>query len=426
MAGFGAAYRLQSEGLTAVIYDKNPYYGGHTASFRSDSGFLFDLGPHISFTKDPRIQELLADAVEQQYETVQINLNNYWQGYWPLHPVQLHLHGLPEDMVVKVISEFVEARQRPEPEIRHYGDWLLASFGRTFAETFPMTYTRKYHLTTADNMSTDWLGPRIYRPSLEEVLRGAVSASAPQKHYITHFRYPSEGGFISYLRKFAQLAELRLNHRLTGIDPRARRLRFANGHVTHYEALVSSVPLPELMPMIDGAPLDVLEASQQLACSTCVLVNIGVNREDLSSAHMSYFYDEDICFTRLSFPHMLAASNVPAGTGSIQAEVYFSSKYRPLTGVPEDWIEPVMRDLRRCGLVREDDQILSRGANLIRYANVIFDLDRATALATVHGYLDELGIAYSGRYGDWGYMWTDESFISGDRAATQALSKLPA
>ena len=62
MAAFGAAYRLHAEGLTPVMYDKNAYHGGHTASFRSDSGFLFDVGPHISFTKDPRIQDLLARA----------------------------------------------------------------------------------------------------------------------------------------------------------------------------------------------------------------------------------------------------------------------------------------------------------------------------------------------------------------------------
>ena len=105
---------------------------------------------------------------------------------------------------------------------------------------------------------------------------------------------------------------------------------FSNGVVTHYDALVSSVPLPDLIRMIQGAPQDVVDASRRLACSTCVLVNIGVNREDLSEAHMTYFYDEDICFTRLGFPHMLSARNAPPGTGSIQAEVYFSEKYKPL------------------------------------------------------------------------------------------------
>ena len=60
------------------------------------------------------------------------------------------------------------------------------------------------------------------------------------------------------------------------------------------------------------------------------------------------------------------------------------------------------------------------------YANVIFDLERDAALETVHGYLDDIGIAYCGRYGDWGYMWTDESFISGERAATDRAERAPA
>jgi len=422
MAGFGAAYRLHAEGIPPVMYDKNGYHGGHTASFRYDSGFLFDLGPHISFTKDTRIQDLFADSVDQQFETKPLNLNNYWRGYWPLHPVQLHLHGLPEDVIVKVITDFVEERQAPERPVRNYADWLLSSFGRTFAELFPMQYTRKYHLTTAENMSTDWLGPRIYRPSLEQVVRGALSPSAPNVHYISQFRYPTEGGFVSYLKKFVPLGNLKLGHELVSIDPRTRQLNFSNGHVTHYDALISSVPLPDLIRMIKGAPQDVLEASRRLACSTCVIVNVGVDRDDLSPTHLSYFYDEDICFTRLSFPHMLSPRNVPPGAGSIQAEVYFSDKYKPLSGSPQDLIDPVIRDLHRCGLLRDDDRILFSNARLLRYANIIFDLDRAAAVKTVHGYLDDLGIAYCGRYGDWGYMWTDESFKSGEQAADRALS----
>ena len=422
MAGWGAAHRLHAEGIAPVMFDKNSHYGGHTASFRFDTGFLFDLGPHISFTKDPRIQALLADNVDQQFETIQINLNNYWRGYWPQHPVQLHLRGMPDELIVKVISDFVEERNAPERPIKNYADWLLASFGRTFAESFPMQYTRKYHLTPAENLSTDWLGPRIYRPSLEEVLRGAISAAAPQVHYITHFRYPKNGGFKAYLEKFVPLGNLKLDHELVSVDPRARQLTFSNGFTTSYDSLVSSVPLPDLISMIQGAPADVVEAAKLLACSTVVLVNVGINRADISSAHMTYFYDEDYTFTRLSFPHMLAPSNTPPGAGSIQAEVYFSEKYKPLTCSPDDLIEPVIRDLKRCGLIREEDKILFKKAMKLRYANVIFDLDRAAALKKVHSYLDELGIAYCGRYGDWGYMWTDESFISGEKAADRALT----
>ena len=421
MGGYGAAYRFHNENITPVMYDKNSYYGGHTASF-PDSGYIFDQGPHISFTKDTRIQDLFAESVGGKYESMGLNLNNYWRGHWPQHPVQLHLHGLPEDIVVKALSDFVEERSAPERTIKTYADWLLSSFGRTFAELFPMQYTKKYHLTTADNMSTDWLGPRVYRPSLEEVLRGAISPTAPNVHYITNFRYPESGGFQSYLNKFVPLGNLKLNHELVSIDARARELHFANGVVNKYDALVSSIPLPDMIRMIKGAPKDVEEAASRLSCSTCVLVNVGVNREDLSKSQLTYIYDDDICFTRLSFPHMFSRNNVPTGTGSIQAEVYFSKKYKPLTSKPDDLIQPVVKDLRRMGLIREDDKVLHTNARLLKYANIIFDLDRAPALKTVHGYLNDLGITYCGRYGDWGYMWTDESFKSGEQAAERALA----
>jgi protoporphyrinogen oxidase len=422
MAGFGAASRLREEGIRPTVFDKNPYYGGHTASFRDENGFLFDLGPHISFTKDPRIQELFAKYVDQKYEAVQVKLDNYWRGLRLTHPVQLHLNGLPKDLIVEIIADFVK-EHAVERKVANYEDWLIASYGKKFAELFPMQYTRKYHLTSAANMTTDWLGPRMYRPSLEEMLKGALAPWKPDVHYITNFRYPTNGGFLSYLKDLPGIADLRLGHELVAVDHSRRELRFSNGFVTGYDALVSSIALPDLVPMIAGTPPDVVEASRKLACSTCVLVNVGVDRADLSEGQITYFYDEDICFTRLSFPHMLSKTNAPQGCGSIQAEVYFSDKYRPLTQSTETVIDQVIADLRRSGTLKDGDKILTRHAKTVRFANVIFDLDRTTALKTVHGYLDDIGIHYCGRYGDWGYMWTDESYISGERAAQSALSR---
>lgn len=422
MAGFGAASRLHADGIRPVVYDRNDYYGGHTASFRDATGFLFDLGPHISFTKDARIQDLLASHVDQQYEALQVKLDNYWRGLRLTHPVQLHLNGLPHELVVEIITDFVKVHEAPEKPVANYEEWLIASYGRRFAELFPMQYTRKYHLTTAANMSTEWLGPRMYRPSLQELLRGALAPWKPEVHYITHFRYPKQGGFLSYLRPFPQVADIRLQHEAVSIDPKARGVRFSNGTAIAYDKLVSSIALPALLPMIAGAPADVVSAARRLACSTCVLVNVGVDRADLSEGQITYIYDEDICFTRLSFPHMLSATNAPPGCGSIQAEVYYSDKYRPLDTQPDVLIDRVIADLRRCGTLRDSDRVLYRGAKVVRYANVIFDLERAAALETVHGFLNDIGIHYCGRYGDWGYMWTDESFISGERAADSALS----
>ena len=424
MAGFGAAHRLYTEGYRATLYEKRPHYGGHTASYVFENGFTIDEGPHVSFTKVERMQKLLADSVNQKFERLRTKVNNHWKGHWIKHPAQCNLYGLPQDLTINILKDFIHAQHHEYGEIKNYRDWLHASFGKTFAETFPMEYTVKYHTTTADNMSTDWVGPRLYRANIEEVLRGALSPSTPDVHYIDQFRYPSYGGFVSYLQRFMEQANLHLDHELVEIHPSRKELRFKNGKVAPYDHVVSSVPLPDLIKMIVGVPADVFQASQKLSCSTVVIVSIGVNRADLIDAHWTYFYDRDYFFTRLSTPHLQSPHNVPHGCGSIQAECYYSAKYRPLDRTPDECIEPVIQDLKRCGVLREEDSILFKHSMLVPYANVIFDLERAPALKIVHGYLDDIGVAYCGRYGDWAYIWTDESFMSGENAAQKVLDRL--
>ena len=240
-------------------------------------------------------------------------------------------------------------------------------------------------------------------------------------HYVDHFRYPSNGGFEAYLTLFLEQAELELGREVVELDVDARLVRFADGSETRVDAVVSSIPLPVLVPMVCGAPDQVLEAASRLACTQCVTVNIGIGREDLSDHHWTYFYDSDFIITRLSFPHLLSPNTVPPGCSSVQAEIYFSDKYRPLEANPDSYIEPVIHDLLRCGLLRESDEILHSNARLIPFGNVIFDHERKDSVAAVHAYLDEVGINYCGRYGEWGYQWTDESFVSGEKAAQRAI-----
>lgn len=424
MAGLGAAYRLRAEGVTALIYDKNGYYGGHTASFKDKHGFTFDEGPHISFTKDERMRSLLIESADNQVHIAKAESNNYWKGFWIKHPAQCNLYGLPVDLVTEIIHDFVEATRKPQGDINTYQDWLTASFGNTFAHTFPMQYGHKYHTVTADRMSVDWLGPRIYRPTLEEVLRGALTPSTPNVHYISEFRYPTQGGFVTFLNRFSRESEFRLNRCLLNLDPAKRELRFDTEEVVHYDHVISSIPLPDLVSLVHGVPFEVKEAVSRLACTSCLLVNVGINREDISPAHWTYFYDDEFCFTRVSFPHMFSHNNAPPGCGSIQAELYFSEKYRPIEHDQEHYITASISGLRQCGFLHEDDKIITAHAKLIRYANIIYDLDRAKALETVHGYLDEIGVEYCGRYGEWGYQWTDEAFVSGERAAQRVLNQM--
>jgi protoporphyrinogen oxidase len=425
MAGLGAATVLRDAGAPFLVLDRASRYGGHTITHRHPAGFLFDDGPHVSFTKDERIRRILHETVGGREREVAAHIDNHWRGRRITHPVQLNLHALPADLATDILVDFVEILGT-EPAGDTYADWLLASYGRTFAETFPMVYGRKYHTTEMERLTTDWLGPRMYRPTLRELVQGALEPPAESHHYVTSFRYPEEGGFESYLAPFGSMPEVRLDAEVAAVDPAERRVRLADGGEVAYSVLVSSLPLTELVPRIAGVPDAVREAAARLSFSSAVMVNVGVDRDDITDTHIRYVYDEDIVFARLNFPHLLSPANVPPGMSSIQAEIYFSDRYRPLTAPVETLVEPTIDGLRRMGVLRPDDRIVAAEARLARYANIIYDHDRAAALAVVEPYLAEIGLVSCGRYGRWNHFWTDESYVSGEEAATAALGALSA
>lgn len=421
MAAWGAHHRLTAEGATARVVDKKSYPGGHTAS-HEHNGFVFDEGPHISFTEDERVRNILAESVGGEFETLRADVDNYYKGQLVLHPAIVNLYGLPADLVSACIEDFISVLDADDTSPANYEEWLLATYGKTFAETFPSTYGKKYHTVAPSGMDTSWLGPRLYRADLHDVLMGALAPAKKKFHYIDKFRYPSHGGFAGFLQPFFDSAKPELGKEIVSVDPGGRKVTFADGEVTDYDTFISSIPLPELIKMMP-APAEVVEAAGKLACTTCVVVSIGVDREDLSNAHWRYVYDEDIESVRINFPHMFSPHVVPPGTGAVQVEMYYSDKYKPLDHAPEDDIATVISELKRMEILTEDDTILHSDALHVKYANVIFDLDSGPCTKIVHDYLDDAGIDYCGRYGDWAYIWTDESFKSGERAAQAALDR---
>lgn len=423
LAGLAASDLLLRAGLPVVVFEASPHWGGHTYS-RSDNGFVFDEGPHVSFTKDQKVIEVFAQGAGE-VKTLHAAITNAFRGGWITHPAQCHLYGLDSDLVTSCIVDYVVSQQQP-PAVQNYADWCVAMFGKTFAETFPFAYTRKYWTMNAEKLSTDWVGQRMYPPKIEEVIRGAIS-SEPQGdfHYLTHCRYPSKGGYQSFTKSLYHPEAIRLNHRVVSIDLQAKRLMFVQGQEAHYDHLISTMPLPDLIRAIlpQQVPVEVRAAAEKLLCSSLVLVDIAVNRPDLSKHHWFYVYDENISFARVHFPHMLSPHNVPPGCGSIQVEVYHSP-HRQLPCKLELLPERVVEELIRLKVLHNKEEVLWARHRNITYANVIFDFHRTPALSVILPWIQQQGIALAGRYAEWDYLWTDDATRSGWRVAQALLQKL--
>ena len=62
----------------------------------------------------------------------------------------------------------------------------------------------------------------------------------------------------------------------------------------------------------------------------------------------------------------------------------------------------------------------------IKYGYCIYDTQRAEVVRTIHAWMKTIDVIPAGRYGQWTYYWSDQSLLSGRKAATQAMKRLAA
>ncbi|MFN7974011.1 MAG: FAD-dependent oxidoreductase [Acidobacteriota bacterium] len=405
-----------------LICDQNGRPGGHTRSERID-GFTFDYGPHILYPKNPSTGELIRRALG---DNLLIQGREAWvyhlcQDLYTRFPFQNHLHGLSRQVVKDCLMGVFEAHlEKKEEPPGNYGEWVERTFGKGIARHLYVPYSEKLWTVPLETMNYEWIGRRVPLANVEEILDGALAETSHRFGYNAEFWYPKEGGIEELPKALAKGAgEMRFGKRVARVIPSARRVIFEDGESMEYGVLVSTIPLPAFVPMVEGAPVQVKLAASRLEHNSILCVNLGVAREAISKFHWVYFYENAFGFHRLSFPMNFNASTAPAGCSSISTEIAYS-RHRPIdrAGI----VERTVAELTRAKILLPDDRIVASQVLDIPYAYVIYDLDHRKNTDTVRSWLIEQGILPFGRYGEWEYFNMAHSIESGMRAAALAAS----
>jgi protoporphyrinogen oxidase len=415
ISGLSTAYHAGHD--RSVIYESTSRYGGHMASHTRD-GFTWDDGPHVSFTNSEHVQELFAEAVSGEYEESAPIVANYYQGHWIDHPSQSNLYQIPEPLRTQCLESFLETRANDAAHEKptDYQEWIEQAFGPVFANEFPAAYTRKYWTTEPRNMGTDWIGARVFYPSIEDVKGGYEGPLGRSTYWVKKFRYPSHGGFGAFADGLAKDARINYGHAVEWVDFDKRRLGFSDGSLVDYDALVSTLPLPVLISLAEDVPDDVREAADALRCTNVYLVEVAARHPSPREDQWVYVYDEDKLTTRISFSEKFSPHNAPPNHGATLVEVY-GSPYRPLPTDRHAVARQVELELIEMGLLESLDALVSTHIRYVPWAQVIYDHARRPALDVINAFLDKMDVVTVGRFGEWGYLMTHDCVLKGKKAA---------
>ena len=425
LAGLSAAYHLQLAGEQHwQVYERESRVGG-LARTVDTRGYRFDYGPHILFTIDKEMEELIRDLLGDNFHAQERRAYIYHRAHdlYTQFPFQAHLYGLPIPIVKECLvglTRAVEAQARGDFNPENYEEWMRGFFGDGIADHLMIPYAKKIWTVEPATMDFSWIGRRVPTPDVERIIQGALTGEVDQVGATAHFWYTKQGGIEPLPKALGErVSGLHLDRTAVRIELPAKQVVFESGEVVPFDQLVYTLPLPFIPRFIPDLPPEVKRACEGLQYQGIYCVNIGVDREAISDKHWIYYYEDEFPFHRLSLPANFSPDTVPAGKSAIATEVAFSD-VRPLDR--ETAVEKTIEGLIASRLITSDDNISFVHTEEILPAYVIYDLSHASNVAIIREWLLQYGIRTAGRFGEWQYFNMDHSMRSGKRAVDEILA----
>jgi len=405
--GLGAAYRLQELGFSNwEIYEKNPYVGGLSASFKDGKGFTWDIGGHVLFSHYEYVDKLVNQLLGNEYLPHQRDAWIWLLDSWVPYPFQNNIRHLPKDALLECLLGLIKA-QGSKNRSRNFQEWILSIFGEGIAKYFMSPYNRKVWAHPLKSMDKDWIAERVSVIDLERILRNVIFEQDEREWGPnSQFRFPLHGGTGGLFSRFMPYIKdhLMLNEEMREIDIDKKTVRFSSGREVSYDILVNTTPLDQLVSRIAPKKDSLVKAAKQLKHNGVFSVGIGIKKPCPSKKCWVYFPEDNCSFYRTTYFSNYSPHNVPDPQNfySLMCETSYSEHK------PEDRntiVEKTIKGIVNTGIITDADRKLIETAHVIQaeYAYPIPTLGRNKALRIIQPYLEEKQIFSRGRFGAWRY-----------------------
>lgn len=418
LAGLGAAWKLHGNNHNISILEKESRPGGLCRTERENK-FLFDYTGHLIHFKDPIFKDLVFSQLDgslfQKTRDAWIWSKNVYTRY----PFQANLFGLPIDVIIDCIYEYGK-QHFSEKKVTYsdFNEWILYNFGEGIANHFMIPYNKKVYKRHPVELHPDCNGRFLPQSDLRTLLRGALSQDSGDLGYNAKFYYPEHDGIETLVKSLSKKFEICLNEQVVNINLADSMVYTNQGQSIHFDYIISSQPLPELVSSIQGDLFNhIAESVKKLQHVSILNVNLGI-KGSVSEKHWVYVPEEQYTFHRIGFPHNFSINNVPDGYSS----VYLETSYDSSSEINKhEVIESCIDDCIKMGILKSRDDLAVVNIIDIPYGYVIFDHNREPVVNKIQSALESAKIFTAGRFGSWVYSSMEDAFMDGYNKADKVL-----
>ncbi|MGQ0713959.1 MAG: NAD(P)/FAD-dependent oxidoreductase [Gemmatimonadaceae bacterium] len=427
-AGLTAAYLLAKEGTRVTVLEADDVVGG-LARTVEHQGYRFDIGGHRFFTKIAPVQALWRELLGDELIKVPRLSRIHYRGRYFDYPLKAFnaLRGLGLINTLLVLASYARAHLWPSKVEENFEQWVCNRFGRRLYEIFFKTYTEKVWGIPCTEIRAEWAAQRIHGLSLAKAIWSATSLQRRDdgiKTLIHEFDYPRLGPGQMWERARDRLVELggevRLRHRVLGVERRDGRVVAVRARIDHGEVriaadhFISTIPVGELVrACTPRAPAAVRRAGLRLNYRDMLVVALILRQRDVFPDNWVYIHTPGVRVGRIQNVNNWSRAMVPdPATSCIEME-YFCFEWDDLWSSEDgDLIALARRELGELGLA--DPSLVVEG-KVVRMpkAYPVYDSTYRAYLDVIRSWLDGIPNLHTiGRNGMHKYNNQDHSMLT--------------
>lgn len=419
-AGLSLAHHLSADSL---ILEMENEVGGLCRSIERE-GAVFDIGGHSFHTPHPEVREFVERIMGDNWESQVRDARVFSHGVLLPYPFQKHFEDIPDPRVVAECKAGLEQADSAD-DAQNFQEYIIRRFGPGVAEHFMLPYNRKIWARDIRRVSCEWTSQRVAAPKGAEEKFDTKGGERKPLQAGTMVSYPKRGGFQAiFVAMAGHVPALELGQEVVEIDPSKKTARTAAGMEVSWNRLVSTMPIPDLLEITAGVPVELKDVAGRLEFMSLSLLLMTVNDPLVDAPQRIYSADPEVPPHKIAFNHTSSTELRARPVHGIMCEISYSDE-KPM--LPRDELEDrtirfLVEDAK---VVPSADSVVWTDVVDVKYAYPVYTHERPAILERVREYLAPFGITTIGRFGGWDYVNSDKCINMGIEHARLLDSQTP-
>jgi len=415
LAGVSLAYFLQNDKrITRIdILEKNEVLGGLCRSFKI-RGIYHDIGPHIIFSKDKEILDLMVRLLGKNKNKLRRSNKIFYKGKFVKYPFENELSALAKKDREYCLNTFLN-NPYESYEVNNILQFFLKTFGEGITDTYLRPYNEKIWKFDPSFMDTQMVA-RIPNPHKEDILKSANGVATEGYLHQLHFYYPKEGGINSLIKGFTSRFNKKINifveNEILTVDRFKDKwdVKTDKKVFKDYDLVISTIPVQTLIEVYNktSIPKKVIKAVKDLKYNSIVIACVNVKKDNLSNNFAITVPDKDIIFHRVSKLNFLGDTYCRKdGSTTLMVEITYRANSIVDKMNDEAITKKIVNELEKVKFINSRWDVNFIDIKRLEYAYVIYDLNHRKNMDLIKKYFTSQGIKLCGRFGEFEYLNMD-------------------